>query len=134
MFVLFYEANSQRNYVNVTRCLRVRASGVGRRSASGDQCSELHPLQDVRHQGPEPEHQLGGAGRRRRPCIQRHVNTTAIILSALSSLCSSLRRLICQTFHFQLTYNFSKYSRFQIYYFLFRWGYFVTCCYYYDIT
>lgn len=62
---------------NVTRCLRVRPAGVGRRSASGDQRSELHPLQDLRHQGPEPEHQLGGAGRRRRSCIQRHVNTTA---------------------------------------------------------
>ena len=37
-----------------------------RRAALRDQRAELRPLQDLRHQGPEPEHQLGAAGGRRR--------------------------------------------------------------------
>ena len=41
--------------------------GRGRgRGALPDQRPELRPLQDVRHQGPEPEHQLGHARGRRR--------------------------------------------------------------------
>ena len=38
-----------------------------------DQRAELRPLQDVRHQGPEPEHQLGAAAGRRGPGLPEHV-------------------------------------------------------------
>jgi len=33
---------------------------------ASDQCAELRPLQNVRHQGPEPEYRMGAARRRRR--------------------------------------------------------------------
>ena len=56
------------------RRVRVRGAGGWQRSASPDQRSELHPLQDVRHQGPQPEHQLGGAAGRGGPGLQRHVD------------------------------------------------------------
>ena len=56
------------------RRVRVRGAGGRQRSASPDQRSELHPLQDVRHQGPQPEHQLGGAAGRGGPGLQRHVD------------------------------------------------------------
>ena len=39
-----------------------------------DQRAELRPLQDLRHQGPESEHHLGAAGRRRRAELSQHVN------------------------------------------------------------
>ena len=38
-----------------------------------DQRAELRPLQDVRHQGPDAEHQLGGARGRRRTELSEHV-------------------------------------------------------------
>ena len=38
-----------------------------------DQRAELRPLQDVRHQGPEPEHQLGHPGGRRRAELRQYV-------------------------------------------------------------
>lgn len=96
---------------NVTRCLRVRPAGVGRRAASGDQRSELHPLQDLRHQGPEPEHQLGGAGRRRRSCIQRHVNTTATdslhfhLSDVVFLIVLSLPKSCCEHSRFNMRYS-----------------------------
>ena len=34
---------------------------------------QLRPLQDLRHQGPRPEHHLGAARGRQRPQLQRHV-------------------------------------------------------------
>ena len=47
----------------------------GSRTASGaalpDQRPELRPLQNLRHQGPEPEHQLGHARGRRRAELRR---------------------------------------------------------------
>ncbi len=54
------------------RGVRVR-QGCGRQRASADQLSELRPLQDVRHQGPDAEHRLGHAGRRRRAELREHV-------------------------------------------------------------
>ena len=39
-----------------------------------DQRAELRPLQDLRYQGPEPEHHLDGAGRRRRAELPEHVS------------------------------------------------------------
>jgi electron-transferring-flavoprotein dehydrogenase len=36
-----------------------------------DQCAELRPLQNLRHQGSEPEHHLGAAGGRRRAELSR---------------------------------------------------------------
>ena len=51
-----------------------RTSG---RAAAADQRPELRPLQDLRHQGPDPEHQLGHARRRRRPELPEHVACSA---------------------------------------------------------
>ena len=45
-----------------------------RRAAAPDQRAELRPLQDLRHQGPDPEHQLGRSRRRWRPQLSEHVN------------------------------------------------------------
>ncbi len=55
------------------RGLRDRARRRQRRPAPADQLSELRPLQDLRHQGPGPEHRLGGAPGRRRPELRRDV-------------------------------------------------------------
>ena len=44
-----------------------------RRAAPGDQRPELRPLQDLRHQGPDPEHRMGHARRRRRAQLPEHV-------------------------------------------------------------
>ena len=44
------------------------------RPALRDQRAELRPLQDLRHQGPDPEHQLGDAGGRRRAELPEHVD------------------------------------------------------------
>ena len=44
-----------------------------RRAEIRDQRAELRSLQDVRHQGPDPEYQLGGARRRRRTELSEHV-------------------------------------------------------------
>ncbi len=43
-------------------------------SAAADQRAELRPLQDLRHQGPDPEHRLGGAGGRRRAELPEYVS------------------------------------------------------------
>ena len=42
-------------------------------TAPPDQRAELRPLQDLRHQGPDPEHQLGRPRRRRRAELSQHV-------------------------------------------------------------
>ena len=42
-----------------------------RRKATADQRPELRPLQDLRHQGPDPEHRLGDARGRRRAELHR---------------------------------------------------------------
>ena len=55
------------------RRVRDRARRGGRPAAPPDQRPELRPLQDLRHQGPEPEHRLGGAPGRRRSQLRRHV-------------------------------------------------------------
>ena len=44
-----------------------------RRRAAADQRPELRALQDLRHQGPDAEHRLGHARRRRRAELRRHV-------------------------------------------------------------
>jgi hypothetical protein len=46
--------------------------------AAADQRAELRALQDLRHQGPDAEHRLGHARRRRRAELRRHVHNTAI--------------------------------------------------------
>ena len=46
-------------------------------SAPADQCAELRPLQDLRHQGSGAEHPLGDAGRRRRAELLRDVAARA---------------------------------------------------------
>ena len=46
----------------------------GRPAALRDQRAELRPLQNLRHQGPEPQHHLGAAGGRRRAEILEHVS------------------------------------------------------------
>ena len=53
---------------------RLRMGGGGRRAALRDQRAELRALQDLRHQGPEPEHQLGAARRRRRAELPEYVS------------------------------------------------------------
>ncbi len=45
----------------------------GGRPPLPDQRGQLRPLQDLRHQGPQPEHHLGAAGRRRRAELSRDV-------------------------------------------------------------
>ena len=42
-----------------------------------DQCPELRPLQNLRHQGPERQHHLGSARRRRRAQLRGDVTTIA---------------------------------------------------------
>ena len=49
----------------------------GRPAAPADQFPELRALQDLRHQGPAPEHQMGRAAGRRRPELRRHVSRPA---------------------------------------------------------
>ena len=48
-----------------------------RRAAAADQRPELRSLQNLRHQGPDPEHQLGHARRRRRTQLSEHVAGSA---------------------------------------------------------
>ena len=52
--------------------VRVRGEREGR-GTPGDQRAELRPLQDLRYQGPDPEHRLGRARGRRRTELLRHV-------------------------------------------------------------
>ena len=44
--------------------------------AVADQRAKLRALQNLRHQRPNPKHQLGGARRRRRPELSKHVRTS----------------------------------------------------------
>ena len=55
------------------RRLRDRARRRRREPPPADQRAELRALQDLRHQGPDPEHPLGGPGRRRRSELPEHV-------------------------------------------------------------
>src|SRR5215469_6620261 len=45
----------------------------GGASALRHQRAELRPLQNLRHQGPESEHHMGGAGGRRRAKLSEYV-------------------------------------------------------------
>ena len=54
---------------------RLRVGGGGRQAALRHQRAELRALQDLRHQGPQPEHQLGRARGRRRPELSGHVES-----------------------------------------------------------
>src|SRR3546814_11828822 len=65
------------------RRLRDRARRRRRISTPADQRAELRPLQNLRYQGPDAEHRLGHAGRRRRAQLPEHV-----------SLRDDLRRLL----------------------------------------
>ena len=49
-------------------------AGEGAGRAPADQRAELRALQDLRHQGPDAEHPLGRARRRRRAELPRDVN------------------------------------------------------------
>ncbi len=51
----------------------LRMGGGGRPPALRDQCPELRPLQDLRHQGPESKHYMGAAGGWRRPQLPKYV-------------------------------------------------------------
>ena len=55
------------------RRLRNRARRCRRESPPADQRAELRALQDLRHQGPDPEHPLDCPRRRRRPELSQHV-------------------------------------------------------------
>ena len=68
----------------------------GGRAAVRDQRAELRPLQNLRHQGPEPEHHLGSARRRRRAELSEYVTACRgrghdAAISGLSSCCSGPR-------------------------------------------
>ena len=52
---------------------RLRVGRGGRPAALRDQRAELRPLQNLRHQGPQPQHHLGAAGGRRRAEIFQYV-------------------------------------------------------------
>ena len=51
----------------------LRMGGGGGQSALRDQRAELRPLQNLRYQGPEPEHHLGSARGRRRTELSEYV-------------------------------------------------------------
>ncbi len=53
-----------------------------RQRAPADQRAELRALQDLRHQGPDAEHRLGHAGRRRRAELSEHVKTKKAAIAA----------------------------------------------------
>jgi hypothetical protein len=57
---------------------RLRVRRRQRHRAAADQRAELRPLQDLRHQGPDPEHRLGAARGRRGPDLRRHVKETSM--------------------------------------------------------
>ena len=57
----------------IARPASTSSSRRGGAAAPADQRAELRPLQDLRHQGPDPEHQLGRPRRRRRPELSQHV-------------------------------------------------------------
>ena len=50
-------------------------------AAPPDQCAELRPLQNLRHQGSDPEHRLDSAGRRRRSQLSEYVRPAGCALS-----------------------------------------------------
>ena len=62
---------------------RCTSSSATRQRAAADQRPELRPLQDLRHQGPDPEHRLGHARRRRRAELRRHVMPVAVVRGAV---------------------------------------------------
>ena len=64
----------------------------GRDAAPADQRAELRPLQDLRHQGSDPEHRLGRARRRRRPQLSEHVRGIVYRLAARRSEQAMVRR------------------------------------------
>ena len=61
---------------------RLRMGGGGRFAALRDQRAELRPLQNLRHQGSEPEHHLGSARGRRRTELSEHVSPGGQLKSA----------------------------------------------------
>ena len=69
----------------------------GGQAALRHQRAELRALQNLRHQGPQPEHQLGGAGGRRRAELSGHVVVSrrkmADYLAASAGRRAGMRRL-----------------------------------------
>ena len=64
----------------------------GRRREIRDQRAELRPLQDLRHQGPESEHHLGAAGRRRRAELSEYVMSGAALCGHDAALIGAFKR------------------------------------------
>ena len=82
-----YDAPEQR-YCPAGR-LRNRARRQG--PAAADQRAELRALQDLRHQGSDPEHRLGDAGGRRRAQLSEHVTHENTSRSSIRSISASIR-------------------------------------------
>ena len=69
--------------------------------AAADQRAELRALQDLRHQGPDAEHRLGDAGRRRRPQLSRRHVTPPRASARRSNVAPSSHVQIRMTSHEQ---------------------------------
>ena len=65
------------------------------RTAVPDQLPELRPLQDLRHQGPEPEHRLDHAAGRRRAELSQYVSTRAAKPARSGARCGAACTLPC---------------------------------------
>lgn len=65
-------------FISFSRRLRVRAGRRQQRRSVTDKRTELHPLQDLWHQRPHTEHQLGSARTRRWTGLQWHVSVAAV--------------------------------------------------------
>ena len=62
-------------------------AGGRRRAALPDQLAELRALQDLRHQGPEPEYQLGHAGRGRGAELSEYVR--GVLMQSMGAVLSA---------------------------------------------
>ena len=68
------------------RRVRIRARRGRRRTAAADQRAELRALQDLRHQGPDAEHRVGHARRRRRAELSEHVEQRSAVGKRLTQV------------------------------------------------
>lgn len=90
---LFY--NMKQTFFSSSRCVWVCSCGNRRWNEIADKRTKLRPLQDMWYQGPEPKHQLGGAGRRRRTSLQRNVNQVLFIIQDYQQMCLSMDLKTC---------------------------------------
>ena len=67
-------STTRRNSAIVRPASTRSSTSRDRRAAAADQRAELRALQDLRHQGPDAEHRLGGARGRRRAQLSEHVS------------------------------------------------------------